>query len=150
MGIPIDGDVNSFCEMLQERGFVKDENAPDSMYSYVGKFYGEDAYINVEYDPYTHVTCSVSVSFVHKISLSLITLQRNILKAIEEKYTYKKQLVNQELRQYDYYIFDALDPIGLIQTFLIEMDPPKESMLSISYTDVENYLKMENRKSEDL
>ena len=150
MGIPIDGTINSFCEQLVEHGFMRDKNAPENMHCFIGKFYGEDANIDVEYDSYTQNVHSVAVSIIKKSTLFLYPIQRDILKAIEEKYKFRKDLVNPQLYQYDYYIFDDFDPIGLIQTFVIGSDTPQGAMLNITYRDVENWLIMENRKNNDI
>lgn len=150
MGIPIEGTINIFCEQLLERGFIRDKSAPDNMHCFIGKFYGEDANIDVEYDPYTQIVHSVAVSIIKKSTLFLYPIQRDVLKAIEEKYKFKKDLVNPELYQYDYYIFDDYDPIGLIQTFVIGSDTPQGAMLNITYRDVDNWLTMENRKNNDI
>lgn len=151
MGIPIDGNINSFCKQLAELGFIRDkENAPNNMYCFTGTFYGEDANVDVEYDPYTYVVHSVAINIIKKSTLFLYPIQRDILKAIEEKYKFKKELVNPELYQYDYYIFDDFDPIGLIQTFVIGSDTSQGAMLNITYRDVDNWLTMENRKNNDI
>ena len=80
-------------------------------------------------------------------------IQRDYLKAVEDKYKFEKKVINQQLYQYDYYIFDGFDPIGLIQTFIVDsntIQSTKEAMLSISYVDVENYMEYENRKRNDI
>ena len=151
MGIPIDGNIKSFCKQLTEHGFIRDkENVPNNMCCFTGKFYGEDANIDVEYDPYTYVVHSVAVSIIKKSSIFLYPIQCDILKAIEEKYKFKRELVNPELYQYDYYIFEDFDPIGLIQTFVIGSDTPQGAMLNITYRDFENWLIMEKRRNNDL
>ena len=75
------------------------------------------------------------------------------MKGVEDKYKYERKVVNPQLYQYDYYIFDGFDPIGLIQTFIVDSNSvptTQEAMLSISYVDIENYMNYENRKRNDI
>ncbi|MCQ2088254.1 MAG: hypothetical protein MJZ37_09365 [Bacilli bacterium] len=152
-GIPIDGNVYSFCEQLKKHGYKHNPEEAESTLSFVGKFYGEDAYVDVTYDPSNKVVYQVNVSIIKKFAFELTTIQRDIMKAIEDKYVNKKELKDEQLYQYDYYIFDGYDPIGMIQTFILDtsqMKPGGESMLSISYLDVENYMKYEEKKRQDI
>lgn len=153
MGIPIDGNANLFCKKLVEKGFCKDTEDVDNAYCFVGKFYGEDANIQVDYTHDTHIVYSVTVYIIKHSALYLYPIQRDFLKAVEDKYEFKKETVNPQLYQYDYYIFDLLDPIGLIRTFIVDsrtIQSTKEAMLSITYLDAENYINYENRKREDI
>ena len=157
MGIPIDGNAISFCQKLKEKGFSKDvddnEGNPSNAYCFKGNFYGEDAHIQVDYTHDSHTVYSVTVYIIKRTALALYPIQRDYLKAVEAKYRFKKKVINPQLYQYDYYIFDGFDPIGLIQTFIIDsntIESTKNAMLSISYVDVENYLKYENRKRNDI
>ena len=153
MGIPIDGNVYAFCEQLKKHGFSKNTEEAESTLSFSGKFYGEDAYVDVIYDSSNKVVYQVNVSIIKKFAFALTTIQRDIMKAIEDKYDNKKELKDEQLHQYDYYIFDGYDPIGMIQTFILDtsvMRQGGESMLSISYLDVDNYLKYEEKKRQDI
>lgn len=150
MGIPIDGNVYSFCEKLKERGFIKNPSNNKSIISYKGNYYGEEAFIDVTFDPTNNVVFQVSVSIVKNISLELYPIQRDILKAVEDKYSYKKEVKNPDLYQYVYYVFDNYDPIGLIQTYLLDVNNGGEAMFNISYTDVENYMRYEEKRREDI
>ena len=153
MGIPIDGNVNIFCDGLKSKGFIRDVGDVENAYCFVGKFYGEDASIQVDYTYDTHIVYSVSVYIVKHSALSLYPIQRDFLKAVEDKYIFKKKTINPQLYQYDYYIFDGLYPIGFIQTFIVDsrtVQSTKEAMLSIIYLDVENYIDYENRKRKDI
>ena len=153
MGIPIDGNVSNFCDKLKSKGFTRDVGDVENAYCFVGKFYGEDACIQVDYTHDTHIVYSVSVYIVKQLALSLYPIQRDFLKAVEDKYKFKKETINPNLYQYDYYIFDGLDPIGLIQTWIIDSktyQSMREAMLVVAYLDIENYMNYENRKREDI
>ena len=153
MGIPIDGSANLFCQKLMEKGFSKDKEEVANAHCFIGKFYGEDANIQVDYTHDTHIVYSVTVYIIKHSALSLYPIQRDFLKAVEDKYKFKKETINPQLYQYDYYIFDGLDPVGLIQTFIVDsktIQATREAMLSITYLDVENYMDYENRKREDI
>ena len=153
MGIPIDGNVSSFCQKLKEKGFSKDKEDAPNAYCFTGKFYGEDANVQVDYTHDSHTVYSVTVYIIKRTALALYPIQRDYLKAVEDKYKFEKKVINPQLYQYDYYIFDGFDPIGLIQTFIVDsntIQSTKEAMLSISYVDVENYMDYENRKRNDI
>ena len=153
MGIPIDGKAELFCQQLERKGFLKDKEDVTNGFCYVGKFYGEDACIQVDYTHDTHMVYSVTVYIIKSDALSLIPIQRNYLQAVEEKYNYKKEVIDPQSFTFDYYIFDELNPIGLIQTFIVDskiIPSLREAMLSITYTDIDNYLNYENRKREDI
>lgn len=153
MGIPIDGNVISFCQKLKEKGFSKDKEDAPNAYCFTGKFYGEDANVQVDYTHDSHTVYSVTVYIIKRTALALYPIQRDYLKAVEDKYKFEKKVINPQLYQYDYYIFDGFDPIGLIQTFIVDsntIQSTKEAMLSISYVDVENYMDYENRKRNDI
>lgn len=153
MGIPIDGNANSFVNKLREKGFSKDIEDIPNAYCLTGKFYGEDANIQVDYAYDTHTVYSVTVYIVKRTGLALYSIQRDFLKAVEEKYKFKKETINSQLYQYDYYIYDGFDPVGLIQTFIVDsktIQTAKEAMLSITYLDIENYMNYENRKRNDI
>lgn len=153
MGVTMDGNINVFCDKLISLGLKLDDEQLKNAVCLKGKFYNEDAFFQVDYDTDTKDVYSVSVNIIKKYGFENCTLQRDILKAVEEKYTYKKETKSRELYQYDYYIFDGYDPVGLIQTFIIDpqiIPSAKESMLNITYVDVENYLKFENRKRNDI
>lgn len=153
MGIPIDGNANFFIQKLGEKGFSRDKEDVPNAYCVTGKFYGEDANIQVDYTYDTHTVYSVTVYIVNRTGLALYPIQRDFLKAVEEKYKFKKEVINPQLYQYDYYIYDGFDPIGLIQTFIVDsktIQAAKEAMLSITYLDIENYMNYENRKRNDI
>lgn len=153
MGITMDGNVNEFCEKLSSLGLKKDKEQLKDGVCFKGQFYGEDADFIVHYDVETKNVYSVSVFIIKKFGFENQTLLRDITNALEEKYTYKKEIKCKELYQYYYYIFDGYNLIGQIDTYIIDphiITSVKESMLSINYTDVENYLKLEDRKSKDL
>ena len=153
MGLSIDGHVDSFSQKLISKGFSKENGDVPNAYCLAGKFYDEEAHIQVNYDPSNHIVYSVSVYIIKNALISAYSIQREILRAIEDKYKYEKKSVNPTLYQSEYYIFDGLDPVGLIQTFIIDskiVPTNKEAMLSIIYTDVENYLNYENRKRNDI
>ncbi len=153
MGIPIDGNVYSFCEQLKKRGFYKNPEEAESAISFSGKFYGEDAYVDVTYDPSNNIVFQVTVSIIKTLAMELTPIQRDVMNAIEDKYVNKKELKDSQLSQYDYYIFDEYDLVGMIQTYILDTSLMKqggESMLSISYLDVENYMKYEDKKREDI
>lgn len=95
-----------FCKKLVEKGFRKDTEDVNNAYYFIGKFYGEDANIQVDYTHDTHIVYSVTVYIVKHSALSLYPIQRDFLKAVEDKYKFKKETVNPQLYQYDYYIFD--------------------------------------------
>lgn len=152
MGIPIDGNVYSFCEKLKAKGFVKNEEG-NNIISYMGTFYGESAYIDVTYDPSNKNVYQVSASIIKQYPISLYSIQRDIMKAIEDKYKYRKEVKDVSISSYDYYIFDEFEPVGMIQTYILDMSKLQrtgESMLSISYLDVENYMKFEEKKRGDI
>jgi hypothetical protein len=153
MGIPIDGKASAFCNKLESKGFYKDtEDVPNAL-CYVGKFYGEDANVQVNYTHDTYTVYSVNVYIIKKTVLELYPILRDYLKGVEDKYKYERKVVNPQLYQYDYYIFDGFDPIGLIQTFIVDSNSvptTQEAMLSISYVDIENYMNYENRKRNDI
>lgn len=153
MGIPIDGKASAFCDKLEGMGFYKDTGDVPNALCYVGKFYGEDANIQVNYTHDTHIVYSVNVYIIKKSALTLYPILRDYLKGVEDKYKYERKVINPQLYQYDYYIFDGFDPIGLIQTFIVDskyVPTTQEAMLSISYVDGENYLNYENRKRNDI
>lgn len=153
MGIPIDGKPSTFCNKLEGMGFYKDTGKVPNASCYVGKFYGEDANIQVNYTHDTYTVYSVNVYIIKKTALELYPILRDFLKGVEDKYKYERKAVNPQLYQYDYYIFDGFDPIGLIQTFIVDSNSvptTQEAMLSINYVDVENYLNYENRKRNDI
>lgn len=153
MGIPIDGDAASFYQKLLNKGFAKENANLPNAFCMMGKFYDEDANIQVDYDPSNRIVYSVTVYIVKHSFAAVYPIQRDILKAIEDKYRYEKKLIDQRLYKYDYYIYDGLDPVGLIQTFIVDsstLPSTKEAMFSISYVDIENYLNYENRKREDI
>lgn len=153
MGIPIDGDAASFYQKLINKGFIKEEANLPNAFCMMGKFYDEDANIQVDYDPRNRIVYSVTVYIVKNSFAAVYPIQRDILKAIEDKYRYEKKLIDQQLYKYDYYIYDGLDPVGLIQTFIVDsrtMPSTRSAMLSLSYVDIENYLNYENRKREDI
>lgn len=153
MGIPIDGNAISFCQKLKEKGFSKDKEDAPNAYCFTGKFYGEDANVQVDYTHDSHKVFSVTVYIIKRTALALYPIQRDYLKAVEDKYKFEKKVINPQLYQYNYYIFDGFDPIGLIQTFIVDsntIQSTKEAMLSISYVDVENYMDYENRKRNDI
>lgn len=153
MGIPIDGNVNSFCQKLIEKGFSKDNGNAPNAYCFIGKFYGEDANIQVDYTYNTHTVYSVTVYIIKRTGLALYPIQRDFLKAVEEKYKFEKKTVDPQLYQYDYYIYDGFNLVGLIQTSILDQSvfqSLKDAMLSITYVDVENYMDYENRKREDI
>lgn len=156
MGIPIDGNAYSFCQKLEEKGFLMDRdggNESMDVCSFIGKFYGEDAHIDVEYTHDTHIVYSVTVSIIKSSALSLYSIQRDYLRAVEEKYKYEKNTLDPQLYKYDYYIYDGYDPVGMIQTFIVSPDTFQsmtEAMLSITYLDVENYMNYEKRKRNDI
>lgn len=152
MGITMDGDIVSFCSKIETLGFRKEGNVTNA-YCYVGSFLGEDAHIQVDYTHDTHTVYSVTIYIMKKTALELYPIQRNYLKALEEKYTYQKAVINPKLFQFDYYIFDERDPIGLIQTFIVSPSTSQlvqEAMLSITYNDFDNLLNYENRKRKDI
>ena len=67
MGIPIDGKASAFCNKLESKGFYKDtEDVPNAL-CYVGKFYGEDANVQVNYTHDTYTVYSVNVYIIKKI-----------------------------------------------------------------------------------
>lgn len=156
MGIPMDGNAYSFCQKLEGKGFLKDKDGGNeslNVCSYIGKFYGEDANIDVEYTHDTHIVYSVTVSIIKSTALSLYSIQRDYLRAVEEKYKFEKNVIDPQLYKYDYYIYDGYDPVGMIQTFIVSPDmvqSMREAMLSITYLDVENYMNYENRKRNDI
>ena len=154
MGIPINGDVKEFCEKLTRKGFSKDLGDVKNAYCLVGRFYDEDANLQVNYDPSNSVVYSVTVYIVKDGSLlSVYPIQRDILKAIEDKYKFEKKVIDPNLYQYDYYIYDNYDLVGLIQTFIVDsktVPNTRSAMLSLSYVDVENYMNYENRKRNDI
>ncbi len=153
MGIPINGNVNTFCEKLKSKGFSKDVGEVKNAYCLVGKFYDEEANLQVNYDPSNGVVYSITVYIIKGSLLAVHPTQRDILKAVEDKYIFEKKEINPQLYQYDYYIYDGLDPIGLIQTFIVDsrtIPTTKEAMLNITYTDIENFLNYENRKRNDI
>lgn len=154
MGIPIDGNVGSFCEKLKSKGFTKDVGDVENAYCFVGKFYDEDANLQVKYDPANQVVYSVTIYIVKDGSLlSVYPIQRDILKAVEDKYKFEKKVIDPQLYQYDYYIYEDYDFVGLIQTFIVDsktIPTTKSAMLSLTYMDIENYLNYENRKRNDI
>lgn len=153
MGIPIDGKVSTFCNKLEGLGFYKDTGDVPNASCYVGTFYGEDAYVQVNYTHDTRTVYSVNVYIVKKSALVLYPILRDYLKGVEDKYKYDKKVINPQLHQYDYYIFDGLDPIGLIQTVIVDSNSvpmTQEAMLSIMYVDMENYMNYEKRKRNDI
>lgn len=153
MGIPIDGNAYSFCQKLVEKGFSKDNGNVPNAYCLIGKFYGENANIQVDYTYDTNTVYSVTVYIIKRTGLALYPIQRDFLKAVEEKYKYEKKTINPQLYQYDYYIYDSFEPIGLIQTSILDksvFQSLKEAMLSITYVDIENYMDYENRKRKDI
>lgn len=156
MGIPINGNAEVFCEKLMSRGFSRDVGDVKNAYCLVGKFYDEDANLQVDYDPCNNVVYSVTVFIVKDGSLSSLSvypIQRDILKTIEDKYKFEKKVINPDLYQYHYYIYDNYDLVGLITTFIVDSKtlPNTESaMLSLSYVDVENYMNYESRKRNDI
>ncbi len=152
MGIPIDGNVDVFCEKLSQNGFVNNECSKDII-SLKGLFYGEESLVDVHFDASTKIVYEVSVSIIKEMDFLTEKIQKSIMNAIEEKYKHKKETVNPKLMQYNYYIFDQFDPIGMIQTFIIgpyASESLKESMLSLTYIDVENYLMIERKKRNDI
>lgn len=153
MGIPIDGNVYSFGELLKEKGFSKDPKETESTITFTGKFYDENAYIDVTFDNSNKIVYEVSVSIIKSLAFELTAVQRDIMQTIEDKYVCKKDTKDASLYQYDYYIFEDNAPIGMIQTYILDTSlfkPGGESMLTISYIDVENYMKYEERKRKDI
>ena len=153
MGIPIDGNVNLFCQKLMDKGFAIEKSDLTNAYCFIGKFYGENANIQVDYTYDTHTVYSVTVYIVKSSASALYSLQRDYLKAVEEKYKYEKEIINPLLCQYDYWIYEGFNPIGLIQTFIVDsnsIESIRESMLSITYVDCENYASFEDRKNKDI
>lgn len=148
MGIPINGDIYSFSKKLEQKGFLKGEDEMNGGSSFDGRFFGEEAYVDVHFDPETKIVYEVSVSIIKKYSWELIKIQKDIMETIEEKYTCEKEIKNVQLNQFDYYLYERYNPIGMIQTFILDLR--SESMLSISYLDVENYLNIENKKRNDV
>lgn len=153
MGIPIDGNVSSFCNSLANKGFTKQNRATKEIVTFKGDFFGQDAIVDVNFDPNSKIVYSVNVSIVKNFGFELTVIQKEIMDIIEEKYSVKKELKNSQLKQFDYYILDGLDPIGMIQTYILDsqtIESLNESMLTIIYLDVENYLKIANRKRNDI
>lgn len=152
-GIPIDGDVDSFCMKLQSKGLKKNEEGTSSIKSYIGNFFGEEAYFDVYYDNVSKYVYEVSVSIIKNNAIEIYPIARDIVHTIEEKYKYTKEEKNPSISQYDYYIYKEDLPVGLIQTYVLDMDKlgrVGESMFSISYIDIDNYLKFEGRKRNDI
>lgn len=153
MGVPIDGNVHSFCQKLISKGFVKDKGNVQNAYCLIGRFYDEDANIQVDYDPNNNIVYSVTVYIIKNSLITAYPVQRDILKAIENKYKYEKKTISPELYQYEYYIYEDSNFTGMIQTFIVDsktIPTTKEAMISITYTDVDNYLNYENRKRKDI
>lgn len=154
MGIPIDGNVNTFCDKLKSKGFTRDVGDVENAFCFVGKFYDEDANLQVNYDPANRIVYSVTVYIVKDGPLlTVYPIQRDILKAVEDKYKFEKKTVDPQLYQYDYYIYEDYDFVGLIQTFIVDsktIPNTKSAMLSLTYLDIENYLIYENRKRNDI
>ncbi len=154
MGIDIDGNVEQFCaNLLKLNRFTREKANIPNAYCFVGKFYDEEASIRVEFDSDTKNVHSVAVDIVKDMFIEAYPIQRDILKAIEDKYTFKKEVINEKLYQYDYYIFDDIHPIGLIQTYIVDSNfipSAKGALLNITYIDVDNILKHENRKRKDI
>lgn len=153
MGIPIDGNARLFCESLIHKGFKWDNANVSNSYCLLGRFFDEDANIQVDYDSSNRTVYSVSVYIVKGSLLKAYSIQRNILQVIEDKYKFEKETINAELYQYNYYIFSGFNPIGVIQTFIISpQNTPNvtQTMLTITYLDSENYIKNENRKRNDI
>lgn len=149
MGIPINGSISSFCNKLESKGFKKDADIQNAK-CYKGKFFDENSDIQVEYDSETKIVHSVTVFIVKQHLLSALSIQKEMIASLKDKYgdQIKEEIVNPKLNQSNYYVFNGLDLIGLIRTFVISS--ANETMFSITYTDVENYLKTEERKVKDL
>ncbi|MBR1415943.1 MAG: hypothetical protein IJ570_08805 [Prevotella sp.] len=154
MGIPIDGDARLFRQKLVDtKGFTRESEDVTNGYCLIGKFYDEEANIQINYDPSNHIVYSVNVYIIKRSTLAVLTIQRDVLKAVEDKYRYEKRVIDSDLYQYDYYIMDGLEPIGIIQTFIVDsktIPTTKEAMVTFTYVDGENYLNYESRKREDI
>lgn len=156
MGIDIDGNAVEFRNKLYAKGFknnINDKSSVPDAYTLIGKYYDEDAYIDIYFDIATHKVYQVSVSIIKKDEIGAYITIRDILKVIEGKYQYKKKIIDQQMYQYDYYIFEGLNPIGMIQTFMLDpkvITTAKEAMVNITYTDTDSYLEHESRKDKDI
>ena len=62
MGIPINGQLTTFCQQLEKKNFQLDKMYANGA-RYVGLFTGEPAYVIVETTPKTHTVCDVLVAY---------------------------------------------------------------------------------------
>lgn len=62
MGIPINGQLTTFCQALEKKNFRLDKMYANSA-RYEGLFTGEVAYVIVETTPKTHTVCDVLVAY---------------------------------------------------------------------------------------
>lgn len=160
LGIPINGNIEAFKGKLIAAGLKADTSLEAQKMEresntcvFNGKYYGEDAAYHVQFTHDTQEVYEVSIFIVKDYYTQIDPIARDIFNAIEEKYTYKKEIKEEKLKQYYYYIYGEGTFIGVIDTFLLDTrNIPNLSgaMLTITYTDAESILKYEERKRRDI
>lgn len=157
-GIPIDGKIENFEKRMLAAGFARDHDGDadklQNAYCYTGKFFGQDANIHVNFTHDTREVYEVAVFFVRDWEFEVKQIQKDFIQTLEKKYKYEKIVNNEELANYDYFIYEGYELVGIVKMFLLVPSVVTNlrdgAMFSVSYTDVENYLKYEERKETDI
>ena len=162
MGIPLNGNVESFTQKLKAKGLTcdvaKTKASPSGVKIYKGLFMGEDSEFMIFFNPKDKNVFAVEVSLDYS-SLELAkTLFANILKQLKEKYS--KAVVDVlkdsdgNAEGFQFYVSDAEEKkmLGIIMQKLIRPDGilQRKYLISLFYGDVENFKKSENKNYDDL
>lgn len=89
MGIPIDGNINTFASKLASKGFSvsqKNKNAGVGLRILKGRFYDRTVELWIEYTPSTKTVYCVQVLFDHDSKTSCESLMKEIKNSIQNKY----------------------------------------------------------------
>lgn len=160
MGIPIDGNINTFASKLNAKGFSispLNKDAGVGLRIMVGRFFNEAAQLWISYTPSTKTVYSVRVVFWSDSETVCKSFKEELEESIKEKYDYEyedgKTMGGTPINVYYIYtndIYEGQIYVGVSEHKDLTYGFHDGYDVNLTYQDYINSSKDNNRKENDI